>query len=183
MDLINHKGGYNISVFHSFRDEVEMYRTHWWECIKCKNVVKRSMNRKPGPYDYWFPRHQRTCGGDYIKIKEPEKKVSTKKESKKNERELVETEAKTKKQKRQDNEKAPSKKLISNETDFQPVIIYDPKPEKKAKDPVSSAVTIDLDVSDLEELTFQRLLWTEYSKDKNDSLLGFSKHDPIVLDD
>ena len=30
------------------------------------------MNRKPGPYDRWWSDHQNTCGGTYVKIKEPE---------------------------------------------------------------------------------------------------------------
>jgi hypothetical protein len=30
------------------------------------------MNRPPGPYDYWFARHQRECGGAYTKVREPE---------------------------------------------------------------------------------------------------------------
>ena len=30
------------------------------------------MNRKPGPYDFWFKDHQSNCGGTFIKIKEPE---------------------------------------------------------------------------------------------------------------
>jgi len=29
------------------------------------------MNRAPGPSDYWWKRHQSTCGGTYHKIKEP----------------------------------------------------------------------------------------------------------------
>ena len=30
------------------------------------------MNRAPSPNDYWWENHQRTCGGIYTKIKEPE---------------------------------------------------------------------------------------------------------------
>merc|ERR1719400_495243 len=35
-------------------------------------LVKRAMNRVPGPNDNWWSRHQSTCGGTYTKIKEPE---------------------------------------------------------------------------------------------------------------
>lgn len=30
------------------------------------------MNRAPGPTDFWWKEHQQTCGGQFIKIKEPE---------------------------------------------------------------------------------------------------------------
>jgi hypothetical protein len=30
------------------------------------------VNRAPGPHDNWFPAHQATCGGSFVKIKEPE---------------------------------------------------------------------------------------------------------------
>jgi hypothetical protein len=26
------------------------------------------MNRKPGPYDYWFNKHKTECGGQFNKI-------------------------------------------------------------------------------------------------------------------
>lgn len=71
MNSINTHGNFNISVYHSFRDEVDHYRTHWWQCDKCQNIIKRAMNRAPGAYDWWFPKHQQTCGGNYIKIKSP----------------------------------------------------------------------------------------------------------------
>jgi len=35
-------------------------------------MVKRSMNRAPAPRDPWWADHQRTCGGTYTKVKEPE---------------------------------------------------------------------------------------------------------------
>lgn len=37
-------------------------------------LVKRATNRPPGPYDYWFSRHQKTCGGTFVKIRSPEEK-------------------------------------------------------------------------------------------------------------
>ena len=30
------------------------------------------MNRAPGPNDRWWSQHQQTCGGSFIKVKEPE---------------------------------------------------------------------------------------------------------------
>lgn len=72
--------GTNISVYHTFRDEVDLYKKHWWRCDgACKNrqpfygFVKRTCNRAPGPNDRWFPQHEKTCGGKFIKVKEPEK--------------------------------------------------------------------------------------------------------------
>jgi hypothetical protein len=44
-------GGYNITVFHTMHDEVNMYRTHVWACNRCGNTVKRSMNRPPQEAD------------------------------------------------------------------------------------------------------------------------------------
>jgi predicted SprT family Zn-dependent metalloprotease len=79
MNHINAVGGFNISVYHTFHDEVDHFRTHWWQCDRCKNIIKRAMNRAPGPSDWWFPRHQRECGGNYLKIKSPPEKEKNKK--------------------------------------------------------------------------------------------------------
>lgn len=38
-------------------------------------LVKRAMNRPPGPNDTWYRQHQETCGGDFIKIVAPPEKV------------------------------------------------------------------------------------------------------------
>ncbi|KAF2267035.1 hypothetical protein CC78DRAFT_566449 [Lojkania enalia] len=78
-DAINSHGGYEITVYHTFHDEVDSYRTHVWQCDgPCKSqppyfgLVKRSMNRPPGKSDYWWVRHKAECGGAYTKIQEPE---------------------------------------------------------------------------------------------------------------
>ncbi|KAK4494613.1 hypothetical protein PRZ48_013969 [Zasmidium cellare] len=78
-DAINDHGGYNISVYHTFHDEVDSYRTHIWQCDgPCKakapffGLVKRSMNRPPGRSDSWWKQHQDECGGKFEKIAEPE---------------------------------------------------------------------------------------------------------------
>lgn len=82
MHRINKSAGLNISIYHSFHDEVKLYQTHWWRCNgRCQTVrphfgiVRRSMNRAPGPNDCWWDDHKRKCGGTFIKIKEPEKKT------------------------------------------------------------------------------------------------------------
>lgn len=66
-------------VYHSFHDEVDVYRQHWWRCDgPCRTrkpffgYVKRAMNRAPSARDPWWEDHRRTCGGTYTKIKEPE---------------------------------------------------------------------------------------------------------------
>jgi hypothetical protein len=43
--------GYNITVFHTMHDEVNIYRTHVWSCSRCGNTVNRSMNRPPQEAD------------------------------------------------------------------------------------------------------------------------------------
>ena len=80
-DAINDHGaehGYEITVFHTFHDEVDLYRTHIWQCDgPCRaqspffGLVKRSMNRAPGKSDTWWAKHEQECGGTYTKIAEP----------------------------------------------------------------------------------------------------------------
>ncbi|XP_032697046.1 sprT-like domain-containing protein Spartan [Lontra canadensis] len=79
MHRINRLTGANITVYHTFHDEVDEYRRHWWRCSgPCQHrkpyygYVKRATNRAPSAHDYWWAEHQKTCGGTYIKIKEPE---------------------------------------------------------------------------------------------------------------
>ncbi|EUC47571.1 hypothetical protein COCMIDRAFT_3517 [Bipolaris oryzae ATCC 44560] len=77
-DALNNHGDYQITVYHSFHDEVDSYRTHVWKCNgPCQTqppyfgLVKRSMNRAPGKSDSWWVKHQAECGGTYTKIREP----------------------------------------------------------------------------------------------------------------
>ncbi|KAM7049841.1 DNA-dependent metalloprotease SPRTN isoform 3-T4 [Molossus nigricans] len=79
MHRINRLTGANITIYHTFHDEVDEYRRHWWRCNgPCQfrkpyyGYVKRATNRAPSANDYWWAEHQNTCGGTYIKIKEPE---------------------------------------------------------------------------------------------------------------
>jgi len=68
-----------VQIYHNFHDEVKLYRQHWWKCNgPCQHkppffgTVRRSMNRPPGPSDFWWHEHQQICNGQFIKIKEPE---------------------------------------------------------------------------------------------------------------
>ncbi|NXM49979.1 SPRTN protein, partial [Gymnorhina tibicen] len=80
MRRINLLTGANVTIYHNFYDEVNVYRQHWWRCNgPCQKrapyfgYVKRSMNRAPSAHDFWWDEHQRTCGGTFTKVKEPEK--------------------------------------------------------------------------------------------------------------
>ncbi|KAF3781421.1 SprT-like domain-containing protein Spartan [Nymphaea thermarum] len=44
-------GGYGITIYHNFFDEVDSYRVHHWMCNNCGDLVKRAMNREPSPND------------------------------------------------------------------------------------------------------------------------------------
>ncbi|KAJ4367516.1 hypothetical protein N0V83_007099 [Neocucurbitaria cava] len=77
-DAINNHGNYEVTIYHTFHDEVESYRTHVWQCDgPCQTrppyfgLVKRSMNRAPGKSDSWWTKHEADCGGTYTKIQEP----------------------------------------------------------------------------------------------------------------
>ena len=78
-DAINNHGSYEITIYHTFHDEVDSYRTHIWTCDgPCKSrppffgQVKRSMNRAPGKTDDWWAAHEVECGGSFTKTSEPE---------------------------------------------------------------------------------------------------------------
>ncbi|KAI9987204.1 hypothetical protein PInf_023172 [Phytophthora infestans] len=113
MNRINEAAKTKITVFHTFLDEVDSYRQHIWQCNgPCRHtrpyfgLVKRSMNRAPGPTDCWWADHERRCGGSYSKIKEPV--AFTAKQAKKRERELAREEKQ--KKKAEDAKAAPSVK-------------------------------------------------------------------------
>ncbi|XP_050517122.1 DNA-dependent metalloprotease SPRTN [Diabrotica virgifera virgifera] len=80
MNRINQEAGTKITVYHNFHDEVNLYKTHWWRCNgPCHTrkpffgLVRRATNRAPCPNDFWWAEHQQNCGGQFIKVKEPEK--------------------------------------------------------------------------------------------------------------
>lgn len=68
------RGNVTITPYHTFKDEVDIYRVHHWTCNRCSMVIKRAMNRAPAPRDLFWPQHERKCGGEFLKTKEPEKK-------------------------------------------------------------------------------------------------------------
>lgn len=77
--LLSAKPSLSNQIYHTFHNEVDEYRRHWWRCDgPCQfqkpyyGYVKRATNRAPSAHDYWWAEHQSTCGGTYIKIKEPE---------------------------------------------------------------------------------------------------------------
>ncbi|RCN50619.1 hypothetical protein ANCCAN_03232 [Ancylostoma caninum] len=79
MYRINKMANTRITIYHSFHDEVEVYKQHWWRCDgPCRDrkpfygYVKRSSNRAPGPNDLWWNSHKASCNGTFEKIKEPE---------------------------------------------------------------------------------------------------------------
>lgn len=86
MENINRVAGTNITVYHTFHDEVAMYKTHIWRCNGiCQHRkpfygwVKRTSNRAPGPNDIWWAKHNETCGGTFVKVSQPEPKIKAKK--------------------------------------------------------------------------------------------------------
>ncbi|PIK38535.1 putative sprT-like domain-containing protein Spartan-like [Apostichopus japonicus] len=100
-DRINKEAGTKITIYHSFHDEVENYRQHWWRCNgPCQErkpffgYVKRAMNRAPSHNDTWWADHQRNCGGTFTKIKEPEGYSNKKRKKEANSKEETENESK-----------------------------------------------------------------------------------------
>lgn len=81
MHNINRTAGTNITVYHTFHDEVNLYKTHVWRCNGiCQHrkpffgYVRRTANRAPGPNDLWWQQHQVSCGGYFEKVSAPEPK-------------------------------------------------------------------------------------------------------------
>lgn len=78
MCRINQMANTNITIYHSFYDEVATYKQHIWRCDgPCRKrspyfgYVKRSSNRAPGPNDLWWNSHKSSCNGLFQKIREP----------------------------------------------------------------------------------------------------------------
>ena len=47
------------------------------------------MNRKPQPADSWWPAHQNSCNGTFIKISEPDNKINLKGKNKDKDKSLI----------------------------------------------------------------------------------------------
>lgn len=58
MEKINDLSGFKVTVYHAFVDEVDALRQHHWLCEGCRHLLKRAMNRSPGPSDWWWQSHQ-----------------------------------------------------------------------------------------------------------------------------
>lgn len=78
-DSINKATGTEITVYHSFHDVIDIYKTHIWRCNgMCQNrepfygYFKRKSNRNPGTNDFWWAVHQSSCGGLFLKVRGPE---------------------------------------------------------------------------------------------------------------
>ena len=99
MKEINKLTGFQITIYHHFHKEVELYTKYVWRCNgKCRDeppyygYVKRQMNRPPQKSDKWWDEHLKNCGGIFIKIapseeeerKELEEKNKRNKERKNN---------------------------------------------------------------------------------------------------
>eukprot|EP01001_Neometanema_parovale_P006159 NODE_2538_length_1395_cov_87.165881_g2413_i0.p1 GENE.NODE_2538_length_1395_cov_87.165881_g2413_i0~~NODE_2538_length_1395_cov_87.165881_g2413_i0.p1 ORF type:complete len:389 (-),score=63.49 NODE_2538_length_1395_cov_87.165881_g2413_i0:137-1303(-) len=86
--------GYAIDIYHNFHAEVDLYRQHIWNCDRCRQTIKRSMNRPPTEKDCrhyrkdgsgWvtghpnrcgdnhcsYHNHARICGGTWVKTASP----------------------------------------------------------------------------------------------------------------
>ncbi|KAG4077693.1 hypothetical protein HA402_015736 [Bradysia odoriphaga] len=79
MTNINKAAGTNITVYHTFIDEVNFYKTHIWRCNGiCQHrgpffgYVRRTSNRAPGANDQWWAHHQEQCGGTFLKVSQPD---------------------------------------------------------------------------------------------------------------
>lgn len=76
MRSINAKEGANITIFHSYSNEVSYLKKFKWQCSgPCRNIppyygwIEKSVNKPPGPLDPWWYSHQKSCGGSFVPIK------------------------------------------------------------------------------------------------------------------
>ncbi|CAG7816674.1 unnamed protein product [Allacma fusca] len=78
MNRINRRSGCNITIYHDFDSEMEYFQSHVWRCDgPCRNqlpdqgIIRKSINRPPGPSDSWWDNHKKSCKGKFKKISEP----------------------------------------------------------------------------------------------------------------
>uniref|UniRef100_A0A8C5QA11 SprT-like domain-containing protein n=1 Tax=Leptobrachium leishanense TaxID=445787 RepID=A0A8C5QA11_9ANUR len=80
MKRINAASGANITVKHHFSAEMRALRKHWWQCNgPCGKIIRRATDRTPTMTAAWRRRHGVECGGEFIKIKEPDNYVPRRK--------------------------------------------------------------------------------------------------------
>ncbi|KAK1442526.1 hypothetical protein BgAZ_300440 [Babesia gibsoni] len=79
MNRVNEITGLNVTVYHNFRDELEYYRRHVWQCTgPCRllppyfGFIRRARNMAPGPRDRWWSAHLHFCGGTFRKVEGPD---------------------------------------------------------------------------------------------------------------
>lgn len=72
----------NITVRHYFFDEVQYYKQHVWRCNgQCNQkkpfygYLRKTTKQPPSMKDNWFVHHQRTCGGEFVKVQEPRRET------------------------------------------------------------------------------------------------------------
>ncbi|XP_047469052.1 DNA-dependent metalloprotease dvc-1-like isoform X2 [Penaeus chinensis] len=78
MKRINSLHGSKITIYHNFHREVNKFRIHVYRCDgPCVSrrpfygVLRRAIERPPGPTDRWWQRHAQECGGTFHKIEGP----------------------------------------------------------------------------------------------------------------
>ena len=116
MNEINKETGFNVTVYHNFLDEVSYYAKYVWRCNGiCRNkkpyygYVRRQMNRPPQKADKWFMKHQKECGGTFIRISPTE-------EEEKKEKELKKKKLKEKRNEKKKRDKSQSKSQNKNKS-------------------------------------------------------------------
>ena len=85
VDIYRPRRGYTISITHSMIAEVRYFQRHHWVCLRCGDMIRRSMNRPPQKADCRAYRkgrddvdcrdlscrwhvHKRYCRGVYVKV-------------------------------------------------------------------------------------------------------------------
>lgn len=78
MKRINNLQGSKITIYHNFQREVDKFRIHVYRCDgPCitkrpyYGILRRAIERPPGPTDRWWARHKQECGGTFHKIEGP----------------------------------------------------------------------------------------------------------------
>ena len=146
MNEINKETGFNVSVYHKFLDEVSYYAKYVWRCNGiCRNkkpyygYVRRQMNRPPQKADKWFMKHQKECGGTFIRISPTEEEEKKEKELKKkklkkkrNEKKKSQSKSKNKSQNKNQNQNKTQNKKIKKK-DFLEINSFGEQNEKNKK--------------------------------------------------
>ncbi|XP_068239545.1 DNA-dependent metalloprotease SPRTN-like [Palaemon carinicauda] len=78
MKRINMQEGSKITIYHNFEKEVNKFRVNVYRCdgpcVKKRpffGILRRAIQRPPGPGDKWWAQHQLECGGTFHKIGGP----------------------------------------------------------------------------------------------------------------